>query len=248
MTQRNVLLIYAHPDDETFSAAGTICRYREQEVEINLICTTRGDKGKTGEPPICTEGELPAVREQELRRVAEMLGIRHTHIFDYEDEKLHEADAEKMREQLVHLIRLYRPDIVVTFDPNGENLHPDHIAISRFVFDALAAAVDERWYPQTGTAHHTKRLLWTTPKSFADVARQANPAQEPGVDFLLDISRWSERKAAALRAHRSQNIDINKLFFDQPDTNRILSIETFRLGQGVPLAAHPADDLFADMD
>lgn len=248
MTKRNILLIYAHPDDETFSAAGTVCRYAEEEVETNLICATRGDKGKTGEPPVCTDEELPAVREQELWHAAEILGIRNVHLLDCQDEKLSDADAEKMREQLVRFIRLYRPDVIITFDPNGENLHPDHIAISRFVADAFAAATDARWYPDAGEAHLAGRLLWTTPKSFAEVARRAHPERESGVDFLLDVSRWSERKACALRAHRSQNIDINKLFFDQPDTTRILSFETFRLGQGVPLVARPVADLFANMN
>lgn len=241
---QSILLIFAHPDDESFAAAGTALRYSEQGAHLVLVTATRGDKGKCGEPPVCTEEALPLVRERELRVAASVLGIADLHVLDYKDKELSGADRKKIREQLVGHIRHHRPQVIITFDPDGANEHPDHIAISRFASDAIAAAADPRWLPETGAAHQVARLLWTTPQLVWDVARSAHPEAEPGVDFLIDTKRWWQRKAEALRAHRSQNISINEAFLHQPDVERILSTEAFRQGWGPPLAERPADDLF----
>ena len=106
------------------------------------------------------------------------------------------APVDTIRRQLVEVIRAVRPQVVVTFDPNGSNLHPDHVAISRFASDAVAAAGDARWFPELGTAHATARLLWTLPVRPWEVVRRTDPALEPGVDFVLDVV------ALRLRARR----------------------------------------------
>jgi LmbE family N-acetylglucosaminyl deacetylase len=132
----------------------------------------------------------------------------------------------------------------MTFDPGGANLHPDHIAISRFTIDAITAAADSRWYSKEGDAHRVQRLLWTSPLMPWDAAKSADLAKEPGVDFLIDISKYSSIKAAALRAHRTQHVSIDRHFFDLPDVDRILSVETFRQCFGPALAAKPSADIF----
>lgn len=76
---RRILLIFAHPDDESLGAAGLARRYADAGAEIALVTATRGQEGKTGEPPICTREELPACREAELRKAAAILGIAYVH-------------------------------------------------------------------------------------------------------------------------------------------------------------------------
>lgn len=244
---RSLLFIFAHPDDESFSAAGTASRYADEGVRLTLVTATRGDKGKCGEPAVCRPEELARVREGELREAARILGIRDVRVLDYRDRELADAPALEMRAALVGVIRETRPQVVVTFDPHGVNLHPDHVAISRFAADAVAAAADSRWHAEAGPAHKVGRLLWTTPCPFFELARLAEPAREPGVDFLIDSGRWWQRKAAALRAHRSQHIEIDRLFFNVPDSERILSVEAFRdAWRGVDFGA-PRDDIFSGL-
>src|SRR5690242_11953773 len=91
MAERRLLLIYAHPDDESFAVAGTARMYADLGAEIALVTATRGDAGRAGEPPLCGRGELPARREAELHEAARLLGIQHVTLLDYLDKHL--ADA-----------------------------------------------------------------------------------------------------------------------------------------------------------
>jgi LmbE family N-acetylglucosaminyl deacetylase len=86
--------------------------------------------------------------------------------------------------------------------------------------------------------------LWTSPVMPWDVAKSTDLAKEPGVDFVIDISAYRSAKAAALRAHRTQHVSIDRHFFDLPEVDRILSVETFRQCFGPALSKRPASDLF----
>jgi LmbE family N-acetylglucosaminyl deacetylase len=238
-----LLCIYAHPDDESFSCAGTIRRYRDEGITTALVVATRGDRGKCGDPAICEASELPAVRERELYAAAEVLGVGDVHLLDYQDQRLADADLDTMRRALVALVRRHRPLVAITFDPNGYNRHPDHVAISRFAMDAVAAAADPRWYPEAGEPHAVARVLWTPPVAPWDAARAGALDAVAGVDFVLDVSRWREWKAGALRAHRTQHLSVDRHFFNRPDAERALSIEVFRQAWGPPIRRRPSDDL-----
>lgn len=242
-----LLFIFAHPDDESFGVAGIARMYADQGGDIALVTATRGDAGRAGEPALCSREELPARREAELFEAAGVLGIGHVTVLDYLDKHLAEAPPDRIRRELVEAIRRHRPQIVVTFDPDGANLHPDHVAISRFASDAVAAAGDPRWYTHAGDAHQVQRLLWTSPVLPWDAPRSPDLANEPGVDFLVDISKYRETKAAALREHRTQHVSIDRHFFHLPDVDRILSVETFRQCFGPSLSTRPASDIFVSI-
>ncbi len=239
---RRLLYVGAHPDDETFFAAGTIAKYAEEGTHVAVACATRGERGATAD--LCSIEELPKIREAELRDAMNILGVEEVYILPYEDQKLAQAPYEEIRQQLVKVIRTARPQIVITFDPNGANLHSDHMAISRFTSDALGAAADERWYRELGAAHTIERLLWQPPTVIFRYPEKTDLQKEPGIDFLIDTSRWSEKKAAAIRAHRTQRL--GRLFFDDADGRRTFSTEAFRVGWGARPKSVPAQDLFAD--
>ena len=173
-----ILFSLAHPDDESFMVAGVSCKYGARGVRLVLATATLGDAGKVGDPPVCSREELPRVRESELRRAVEILGIDALHLLGYRDKELCNADPARVRGQLVRLLRRYRPAVVITFDPNGFNQHPDHIAISRFTSDAIAAAADPRWLPEAGEPHRVPRLLWTPPLRPEEIG--AGPPWETG--------------------------------------------------------------------
>lgn len=104
---------------------------------------------------------------------------------------------------------------------------PDHVAISRFTSDAIAAAADARWYPELGEAHATPALFWSTLlEPWQETA--PNARDEPGVDLLLDVSAWADKKEAALRAHRTQHKSVEHHFFSKPNLKAVLSVESWR--------------------
>jgi LmbE family N-acetylglucosaminyl deacetylase len=245
---RTLLFIFAHPDDESFCGVGLAARCLAEGTRVVLVTATRGEEGKVGEPPLCSREQLPERREKELRNAAAAAGIEHVHLLGYRDKQLADADPETVRGQLVAELRRYRPQVVLTFDPNGFNRHPDHVAVSRFTSDAIAAAADPRWLPDTGPAHVVARLLWTTPRPPWEVVASPDATAEPGVDFLVDIAPWRDNKAAALRAHRTQHLSIDRYFFSNPDLDRILAVEAYRHAWGPPLPRVPCDDVFVSID
>lgn len=241
---RCILFSFAHPDDESFSGAGTAMKYGAAGVRTVLVTATRGDRGKVGDPPLCTPEELPARRERELREAAHIVGFDELHVLDYRDRELADASDNDVRALLAGLLRRVRPSVVVTFDPSGINRHPDHVAISRFTTDAVAAAADPRWYPDAGAAYVVPRVVWTPPFPPWEIGAGGRPADRPGADFVLDVSPWRERRIAALRAHQTQHLSIDRYFFDQPDLAAILDMEIWRQGWGPPIRRRPSADLF----
>jgi len=239
-----LLLILAHPDDESFMIGGTARVLADRGVRVALVCATRGQAGSVGEPPLATREALPALRERELRAACDALGVASLEILGYEDKRLAEAPLEEIRASLVRAIRRERPRVVATFDPNGVTGHPDHIAIFRFTHDAVTAAADERWLPEAGPAHAVARVVWPSPVEPWSEWRPAVLAECPGVDFVVDVSRAREAKAAALRAHRTQHVGVDWRWFAPAESEAILSTETFRLGWGAPPTVRPAPDLF----
>jgi LmbE family N-acetylglucosaminyl deacetylase len=242
-----LLCIFAHPDDESFLTAGTMARARARGDAVALICATRGGAGRRGEPPQCDRGDLPAVRERELRAAAAILDVTDVVLYDYPDGALASAPVDEMRGRLVAEIRRVRPDVVITFDPNGTNGHADHVAISRFATDAVQAAADDRWFPEAGPAHATPRLLWTPPiVPWKHEAARSLTDAPAGVDVLIDIRPWAHTKARALRAHRTQHVQIDRFFFG-PESDVVMATEAFRQAWGPALPARPATDLFAGL-
>jgi N-acetylglucosamine malate deacetylase 2 len=237
------LFCFAHPDDESFTGAGTAMKYAAEGARIVLVTATRGERGKTGDPPLCTPEQLGPCREEELREAAAIIGFDELHLLGYQDRELASAPPDPVREVLVSIIRRTRPSVVFTFDPNGFNLHPDHVAISRFTTDAIAAAADARWHQDMGAPHIVSRLLWTPPLSPWDAASVPRLDQQPGVDFVINVRAWRERKASALRAHRTQHLSITRCFWSQPDPNRILDREIWRHAWGPALTEYPEKEI-----
>jgi LmbE family N-acetylglucosaminyl deacetylase len=242
-----VLFVFAHPDDESFSGAGTAMKCAAAGARIVLVTATLGERGKTGDPPVCAPGELAACRRRELREATTIIGFDEVRLLGFRDKELADAPPEHIRRTLAAIIRHEKPLVVLTFDPNGYNRHPDHIAISRFTSDAVAAAADPRFDAEAGGPHIVPRLLWTPLVAPWDVPADATMGDQPGADFAIDVAAFRERRAAALRAHRSQHLSIDRFFFNRSDCDRILGTEIWRQGFGPDLARRPADDLFESL-
>jgi N-acetylglucosamine malate deacetylase 2 len=218
-------------------------KYAAAGARTAIVTATRGERGKAGDPAVCAPEDLAACREKELREASAIIGFDELHLLDYRDRELANAPPEEIRQTLVSTIRRVRPTVVLTFDPNGFNVHADHVAISRFTSDAVSAAADPRWLPETGTPHIVSRLLWTPTFPPWDAARFDRIDTHPSADFVINVSEWRERRIAALRAHRTQHLSIDRYFFDQPALDRVLAVETWRQAWGPPLGDRPADDI-----
>jgi LmbE family N-acetylglucosaminyl deacetylase len=238
-----LLFCFAHPDDESFSGAGTAMRYAASGARIVLVTATLGEKGKCGDPPVCAQEDLGPTRERELRAAARIIGFDELYLLGFVDRELAAAPHEQVSRSLVGIIRRERPAVVFTFDPNGFNVHPDHVAISRFTSDAVSAAADPRWHPEAGNAHLVTRVLWTPPLPPWETARLERFDHMAGADYVIDVSDFRDRRIDALRAHRTQHLSIDRYFFDQPDLDRILATEVWRHGFGPPLRSRPMTDL-----
>jgi LmbE family N-acetylglucosaminyl deacetylase len=144
MNKLKLLAILAHPDDESLGIGSTLAKYAAEGVETYLICATRGERGWNGnERDYPGPTGLGKIREQELLNAAKALGIRRVFFLDYLDGDLDKADAVEAIEKITTIIREVRPQVVITFGPDGAYGHPDHIAISQFGTAACVLAADQ---------------------------------------------------------------------------------------------------------
>ena len=122
--QARVLVTIPHPDDAESRMAGTVARWTCEGKEVIYIVCTNGDKG-TSDPNMKPE-ELAGIREQEQLAAAKVLGVREVVFLRHPDQSL--EDTSEFRKEIVRLIRMYRPDTVVTIDPFylGYLNHRDH--------------------------------------------------------------------------------------------------------------------------
>jgi LmbE family N-acetylglucosaminyl deacetylase len=190
-----LLAVLAHPDDETFRPGGTLALLALSGVRIHLLMATRGEAGSCGDPPLCAPEELPAVRERELHNACSTLGVQPPRLLDYADGHLPEADAETMIAQILSAVNEIRPQILLSFGPDGLSGHPDHIIIGQWTSEAFrrAEGVDG---------------LYTVavPQSLAETLnmRQVHPVPDETIALSVDVSSVWETKLAAMRCHATQ--------------------------------------------
>jgi N-acetyl-1-D-myo-inositol-2-amino-2-deoxy-alpha-D-glucopyranoside deacetylase len=201
---RRVVAVFAHPDDETILAGGTLAACAAKGVETALVCATRGELGPGGGP-----GRIGARREAELRAACRELGVESVSVLGFSDGTLADAGAE-LEEALTRALVALRPDAVVTFGPEGLYWHPDHLA----VHEAVGGAADRLPAP-------VARLYATVPagaiQALADEAHARGLGTdlwglEPGafgapsesITTVVDVRAHLDRKVAALGKYASQ--------------------------------------------
>jgi LmbE family N-acetylglucosaminyl deacetylase len=169
-----MLVVLAHPDDETFGCGGTLAKYAHEGARVTLVCATRGEVGEISDPSLAAQDNLGEVREQELRNAANALGIQDVVLLGYRDSGMvgtadneHPnafagASFDEVVSKVVRIVREFRPQVILTFDENGGYGHPDHIMAHRAATEAYSAAADPLRYPEQLVeglnAHATERL------------------------------------------------------------------------------------------
>lgn len=209
-----LLLVFAHPDDETFSSSGTIIKLVRQGVKATLITATRGEAGMLGSPPLATRKTLGKVRERELRNAAKITGISQIYFLNFIDSTLHKVPQKKLRAKIIPLFKKEKPNIVITFEKNGISMHPDHKAISKTTTDSFKEYIKS-------AKHYTRLYHVCLPKSYVQKHHKAGFKYEyfgkmqgtPDVEITdrVDITNVYNEKIKAMKSHKSQRKDYEML-------------------------------------
>ena len=144
-----VAALFAHPDDETYATGGTLARCAADGVRVSLYCATDGDAGQSSGIPVSNRAELGALRRAELRAACAVLGIASVVHGGHGDGMLASTEPDIVIGEMVQLLRLERPDVVLTFGPEGApTMHRDHRAISRLATSAVLLAGTATAFPE----------------------------------------------------------------------------------------------------
>jgi len=233
-----LMTFHAHADDEVIQTGGAMAMYAARGEQVVVVTATDGAEGEIHnyDDPDAVRPILAEVRAREVRAALDVLGVEHHEFLGYRDSGMMGTDANRHPDafwgadfmeatgRLIRLIRRYRPEVLVIYDPFGGYGHPDHINVHRVGIGAFAGAPDlgrfplddgeEPWAPD--------KLYWTTwPRSrtrrFAQMRLDAGTIDREEYERLqhagtpdehihawLDVSAHMEQKITALKAHRSQ--------------------------------------------
>jgi len=243
---RRLLAVLAHPDDESLGVGGTLARCVAEGVEVFLVTATRGEAGRfrghrRGEGPHPGPDALAGIREAELRAAAEVLGLREVTVLGYPDQRLDGAEPREAIGRIAAEVRRIRPDVVVTFGPDGAYGHPDHIAISQYTTAAVVAAADPGSVDEgSGAAapHAVSKLyylawpdeMWaayqaavqTLSVTVDGVERHATPWPDWAITTVVDTSEAWPTVWRAVSCHESQLAAYGRLRDLPPEHHRAL--------------------------
>ncbi len=202
--KQKILVILAHPDDPEFFCGATTARWVRSGHQVSYCVITCGDKGT--KDMSLTSGDLCAIRQKEQRAAAKVLGVDDVRFLNYPDGYL-SADLA-LRKDITRVIRIMRPDILVTCDPQtlftamGGLNHPDHRAAGQAVLDAVFPAARD---------HLNFVELWKDEKLEPHIVREVWVCGTLQPDVTLDVTDTWETKIQALFEHKSQIGEPEKL-------------------------------------
>jgi len=150
---KRALCIVAHPDDIEFYCAGAVLLMTGRGVIVDFVLATSGDKGARDTSK--SRAKVARTREREQELAAEVLGVKRVAFLRHPDAEL--VESLELREEFVHEIRVSKPDVLLTFDPNVPyRFHPDHRVVGRVALDAAwPSARDPLTFPKAGPPYET---------------------------------------------------------------------------------------------
>ena len=270
MNKPTLLAVFAHPDDEAFGTGGTLARYAAEGCNVYLVTATRGEAGEIAPPSLATPANLPAVREAELRCACQSYGIHPPIFLDYLDGQLPMVHQGQAVGKLVRIIRELRPQVLVSFGPEGIYGHYDHLVVHRWASAAYELAADPDCFPdcapcqphQISKFYH--RVLHQESLQARNDSGQRAAVLMDGVPFpfvgypaseistVLDVSDFTQQKLQGILCHATQ-IGDNSRYVTAPDemlADPWFRQETFRLAATTlqrPDAGETETDLLAGL-
>lgn len=239
-SMKKMVLVFPHPDDESFVTGGTVAKYASSGWDVEYVCATRGEAGNRGplENSLETTGDL---RQKELDTAIKILGIRRVTFLGYKDGLLSKIVSGELEETMYKVLRERNPNIVITYEPNGVSNHPDHkrltiattYAFQKYVRSILLPKrlhrklngryeIPEKYITSAEESTMPKLYYSCLPESA--VAHFQQVKVFPQISFgepmrgvtdekittIIDISRFIKKKAEALSAHKTQKADVDR--------------------------------------
>lgn len=217
-----LLAVFPHPDDETMGFGPTLARYSAEGIETYLLCATHGERGwfDSEGPNPGLEG-VARIREAELSCAAEYLGLREVNYLGYIDGDVDQADPEEIIGKIVGHVRRIKPHVVVTFAPDGNYGHPDHIALSQFTTGALVCAADQNFIDADRKSSHrvlkfyymvdSVDIVGTANEAFGGISMDVDGMTRHHVGWedwqittRLDNGKFMDVVKKAIQCHKSQ--------------------------------------------
>ena len=214
-----LLVVVAHPDDESFGCGGVIASAARSGAAVTVCCATRGEAGEVAEGSGVGAGELPQVREAELREAAAVLGATDVVLLDFGDSgmagdapphTLVGAPLDAVVAAVTRVLDDVVPDVVVTMDETGGDGHRDHVRIAAATTEAvrrrpgphlyqwcLSRALLQRWVEHVRAASPDSEHLDVDPSTMG--------RPDGDITTVLDVTDLEDVRWAAIRAHRSQH-------------------------------------------
>jgi mycothiol S-conjugate amidase len=282
----SLMTVHAHPDDEASKGAGTVARYADEGVHTALVCCTGGEAGEILNPAADSpdvRANIFQVRMRELQNSADAIGYDVVHLLGYRDSGMPDSDdnarsdnlanapLDEAIERLVRIIRLERPQVIITYaDDRKWYPHPDHIRVHEISLPAFDAAGDPDRWPDAGPPWQPSKLYYTgfsrrrvealheefvrrnEESPYSAWFEREFPEHSTQFTTFIDVGDWLHRRREALLAHRTQ-VDPEGFWMRLPDDamRRVFPWEEFLLAQsrvdnGVA-SGDTEDDLFAGL-
>jgi len=235
-SNRPVLAVFAHPDDETLACGGTLARLADAGVRVIVLCASRGERGSNTGP--ARDDELAQRRAMEARAAAAALGIARLILLDHPDGDLRWAHVTELHAEIVMAVRRYDPAAVITFGEDGLYWHLDHVGVHERTTTALVslgAGAPPLYY--VTMPRGTMRAIvdrarsggWIPPpKGFWSLVPDAFGLEAEAPTLVVDVADWVPRKLAAIRCHRTQMGSAHPFDqIDEADARRWLGVEHF---------------------
>lgn len=223
-----LLAVFAHPDDESMGMGGTLAKYAAEGVETYLVCATRGERGWPALVDYPGPSALGKIREQELENAIQELDMKGLYFLDYIDGDVDQADPTEAIQKIVTHIRRIMPQVVVTFPPDGNYGHPDHIAVGQFTHAAVVCASDASYADlENFSPHRVSKLYYMVDSEefinqvapfigdmtfrVDDQLRGEVPWKDWMITARIEMSEYCDAAWRAVQCHKTQLLTLGGL-------------------------------------
>lgn len=200
--QTHVVIVYPHPDDESFGAAGVIRKFRNQGVPVTYFCGTLGEMGRNmGSPTFANRESLAAIRKQELKEACDYLDIDYK-LLGFRDKTIEFEPVEQVAARVKEALEEINPSLVITHYPE-HGVHPDHNALAVGTIEAIRSMDKEK-----------RPTVWAA-------AITNNFEEELGEpDIVIPLGEHFNFKLNAILHHKSQAEGMLKKLQDTPENDK----------------------------
>jgi mycothiol S-conjugate amidase len=219
MSDRHVMFLHAHPDDESSKGAGTMARYAKEGARVSVLTFTDGGKGDILNPRMDRPGvreDLVEIRKAEIAEALRILGVTDHFDLGFPDsgyveefvgdglaasadlteDCFYNVDIDEVIARAVPIIRDTRPQVLVTYDETGGYPHPDHIRTHTATMAVWRAAADPQVLPDAGPPWKAAKVYYQMSFSYRRLSTLVQACDERGIETPYKdwLQRWEDRK------------------------------------------------------